>query len=149
MHALLQRARAEQVVVFHVQNDGAPGEADEPCTPGWELAVQPIEGEGVFRKRHDDAFVDTDLAAELRARGVERLVVAGTLSDYCVRATARGALRNGCEVVLASGAHATYDDRQSAAALAASVEAELEQEGVRVERADEIGFGEISQARSR
>lgn len=50
------------------------------------------------------AFDGTGLAAMLRARGVDRLVVGGLATDYCVRASVLDALREGFTVtVLADG----------------------------------------------
>jgi nicotinamidase-related amidase len=50
------------------------------------------------------AFDGTGLADTLRARGVDRLVVGGLATDYCVRASVLDALREGFPVtVLAEG----------------------------------------------
>jgi nicotinamidase-related amidase len=45
-------------------------------------------------------FDGTPLAALLRAAGVRRVLVGGLATDYCVRATALDALREGFEVVV-------------------------------------------------
>jgi nicotinamidase/pyrazinamidase len=45
-------------------------------------------------------FDGTQLAALLRDRGIERVTVVGLATDYCVRATALDALREGFEVVV-------------------------------------------------
>ncbi len=45
-------------------------------------------------------FEHTELAAVLRSYGVQRLVIVGLATDYCVRATALDALRLGFEVEL-------------------------------------------------
>jgi streptothricin hydrolase len=142
LRALLAAARAAGAVVVHVQNDGPPGEPDEPHTDGWQLVFPAAGGELVVRKGVADAFAaNPDLAASLRDRGVDRVVVAGMQSDYCVQATSRGALGHGFEVLLASGAHATYDDRAvSAADIATGVEKELGTEGVAVLPAAEVRF---------
>ena len=44
------------------------------------------------------AFDGTGLADALRERGVDRLVVGGLATDYCVRASVLDALREGFEV---------------------------------------------------
>jgi nicotinamidase-related amidase len=50
------------------------------------------------------AFDGTGLAEQLRARGVDRIVIGGLATDYCVRASALDALREGFAVtVLADG----------------------------------------------
>jgi nicotinamidase-related amidase len=142
LQALLATARTAGAVVVHVQNDGPSGEPDEPHTGGWRLVFPPADGELVVRKDVSDTFAaNPDLAGSLRGRGVDRVVVAGMQSDYCVQATSRGALGLGFEVVLAGGAHATYDAGSvSAAELAAGVEKDLATEGVRVVPAAQLRF---------
>jgi nicotinamidase/pyrazinamidase len=52
---------------------------------------------------HEDAysgFQGTELAKVLRAKGVQRIVVCGIATDYCVRATAHDALQEGFEVLV-------------------------------------------------
>jgi nicotinamidase/pyrazinamidase len=51
----------------------------------------------------------TELESTLRERGIERVVVCGLATDYCVRATALDAARLGFEVTLMSGAVAAVD----------------------------------------
>jgi len=45
------------------------------------------------------AFDETDLAAQLRAQKVERLVIGGLATDYCVKNTVLDALKEGFEVI--------------------------------------------------
>ena len=51
---------------------------------------------------HDaySGFHGTDLAKILRDKGVQRVVVCGIATDYCVRATAHDALHEGFEVLV-------------------------------------------------
>jgi nicotinamidase/pyrazinamidase len=49
-------------------------------------------------------FDGTDLATILRERGIDKLTVAGLATDYCVRATALDALREGFAVTLDTAA---------------------------------------------
>jgi nicotinamidase-related amidase len=111
VRGLVTRARAAGVVVVHLQNDGPAGAVDEPGTPGWELYLPIHVGpdEVVVRKTDDDGFDGTDLRGLLRRRGVRRLAICGVMSEMCVGATARTALRLGFGVVLPHDAHATYD----------------------------------------
>lgn len=106
---LLRAAREAGALVVHLQNDGPPDAPDAPEAPGWELAFVPRDGEPVLRKTGDDPFPETPLAALLAEHGVHRLAVCGLLSEFCVSATARGALVRDLGVVLAHDAHATFD----------------------------------------
>ena len=77
-------------------------------TPGAELhhALDPTPIDAVVDKGQDPAtegysgFDGTNLAALLRERGIDRITVAGLATDYCVRATALDARREGFGVTL-------------------------------------------------
>lgn len=141
LEKLLVTARSCGAVVVHVQNDGESGDPDEPGSSGWELAFVPTDGEIVTRKDQPDAFVSNpSLADELAKRGVSRVVLAGMQSNYCVAATSRAAMQHGFDVVLASGAHATYDEERPAAVISAEVEAALAEEGILVVPAPDVSF---------
>jgi nicotinamidase-related amidase len=114
---LIARAREAGVPVIYVQHCGAEGEIDEPGAPAWEIhpAIAPGEGEPVVQKRHPDAFQETTLQTELESRNIERLVVAGMQTEYCVDTTCRRAYSLGYDVVLAEDAHSTWDTKHLAA----------------------------------
>jgi nicotinamidase/pyrazinamidase len=62
-------------------------------------------------------FDGTDLAALLRGRGIDRVTVAGLATDYCVRATALDALRDGFEVTVDEAGSRGIDPDDAARAL--------------------------------
>jgi streptothricin hydrolase len=109
--ALLAAARSAEALIVHLQNDGAPGTIDEPETSGWFIhpSVTPKPDELVLRKTGDDGFEGTDLQTVLAREHVARIAVAGLLSEMCVSATVRSALKRGIEVVLVHDAHGTYN----------------------------------------
>ncbi len=78
--------------------------------------------------------IPTELDALLRARGVERVVVCGLATDYCVKATALDARRHGYETVLLTDAVGAVDLQSGDGARA--VEA-LTAAGVLPSRTDE------------
>lgn len=108
---LITRARAAGALVVQLQNDGEPGSADEPGTPGWatHLPADTDRGEKILRKSVDDGFEETGLADLLAEAGVRDLALCGVQSEMCVLATARTALELDFRVVLPHDAHATYD----------------------------------------
>jgi nicotinamidase/pyrazinamidase len=55
------------------------------------------------------AFDGTDLADQLRARGIERLLIGGLATDYCVLNTVLDALKSGFEVLLLEDAIRAVD----------------------------------------
>jgi streptothricin hydrolase len=138
---LLDNARGARAPVVHVLNDGPPGDPDEPFTPGWELVFEPGDAEIVVRKEQSDTFAaNPGLADLLRERQVERVVIAGMQSEFCIEATSRGALAEGFKVSLPRGAHATYDGDQPAGDVSAQTETTLESEGVDVVVLSEVEF---------
>ena len=142
LSGLLDSARAAQALVVHVQNDGPPGSPDEPHTDGWELVFPPVAGELVVRKEESDTFASNpELAPVLRDRGVDRVVVAGMQSEFCIEATSRGALGEGFAVVLPRGGHATYDDETSAAQVSLATEEALGADGVELVDRGGVVFG--------
>lgn len=106
---MLERARAAGRPVVFLQNDGLPGAVDEPFTAGWELYFAPGPGEHVVRKLHDDGFDGTHLEDLLKSLGAESLAFCGMLSEMCLAATARAAMKRDYVVILPHDAHATYD----------------------------------------
>ena len=108
--ALLASARSAGTLIVHLQNDGAPGMIDEPGTTGWFIhpRLTPELNEMVLRKISDDGFEGTELETILTHKHVARIAVAGLLSEMCVSATVRSALKRGIDVVLVHDAHGTY-----------------------------------------
>lgn len=107
--AILETARSAGALIVHLQNDGAPGTIDEPETTGWFIhpRVMPKPDEVVLRKTRDDGFDGTELETILARKHVTRIAVAGLLSEMCVSATVRSALKKGIQVVLVHDAHGT------------------------------------------
>lgn len=102
----VERARAAGVPVIWVQHsdDDLPeGNAEWQWVP--ELMPQP--GEARVHKHFNSAFEDTGLEAELARLGATRIVLAGCASNWCIRATAYGALDRGYDLVLVKDAHTT------------------------------------------
>ncbi|WP_439674285.1 isochorismatase family protein [Embleya sp. MST-111070] len=88
------RADANPVVLVRVDR---PGVAEQPAGSDFaEGLVRP--GDVTIVKHTVGAFHGTDLDAQLRARGVERLVLAGLVTTMGVESTARAADDHGYEV---------------------------------------------------
>lgn len=73
----------------------------------WAPELQPQPGEARIHKRFSSSFEDTNLGVLLRDRQVSHLLLAGAQSNWCIRATAYGALERGFDVTLLSDAHTT------------------------------------------
>ncbi len=111
---LLAGFREAGLPVFHVHHDSVtPGSPLRPGLPGNAVldCAAPIAGEPVYRKTVNSAFIGTELEADLRRAGVERLVIAGATTDHCVSTSVRMAANLGFAVTLAADA-CFANDRQ-------------------------------------
>jgi nicotinamidase-related amidase len=119
--SLAQTARECGVPVVALQQIGPSGTMFDPESPGAQLAarldLQPSDV--VIRKTATDAFYGTNLAALLLERDVDRIVLTGVATDYCVDATARSSLSHGLDVVLVGDGHAPAADGDPDAGLSA------------------------------
>jgi nicotinamidase-related amidase len=71
--------------------------------------LTPAVGDLVIKKFGYDAFSATPLDALLRARSVDTVVVTGTVVNWCVDSTVRGAFHRGYYVVVVADCVSGYD----------------------------------------
>ena len=110
---VLEAFRASGDPVVHVRHVWDEEEATfmRPETEGVDIHpdVAPAEGELVIAKEHPNGFRETLLEHELRARGVDSLVVCGMMTSMCVDATVRAAVDLGFDTTVVHDACATSD----------------------------------------
>ena len=102
----VERARAEGVPVMWVQH------SDQDLvygSPEWEWVPElaPVAGEPLIHKHFNSSFEDTALEEELARRGATHVALAGASTNWCIRATAYGALDRGYDLTLIKDAHTT------------------------------------------
>jgi nicotinamidase-related amidase len=111
--AALQRSwRASGRPLIHVQHDSTnpasplrPGHAGHPVHPD----LVPLPDEPVYHKRVNSAFIGTTLEADLRALGIDTLVIVGIQTNHCVSTTARMAGNLGFRTYVVADGTATFD----------------------------------------
>lgn len=109
---LRQFARDAGIPVFYTQDSHYEGDPEyaiwgEHCavgTDGWNI-VQELEpdesrGDRVFRKDRYDGFFGTNLDTTLRQRGIDSLIICGTVANICVLYTAASAAIRWYHVIL-------------------------------------------------
>lgn len=100
------RAREQGVPVIWVQHT-----SDElvPGTEDWQWAPElvPAAGEALIHKRFNSSFEQTTLDADLARLGATHITLAGAATNWCIRATAYGAMERGYDLTLVSDAHTT------------------------------------------
>ena len=102
----VERARSEGVPVIWVQHS-----SDELPTGSaqwqWVPELVPSDGESLIHKQFNSAFEQTSLDSELARLGATHIVLAGAATNWCIRATAYGALDRGYDLTLVKDAHTT------------------------------------------
>jgi nicotinamidase-related amidase len=103
---VVQAARAKKVPLIWVQH------SDEELkiqSPEWELVPELGVEPGDYRidKHHNSCFADTELEKILEETKATQIVLAGAATNWCIRATAYGALDRGYDLTLISDGHTT------------------------------------------
>ncbi len=114
---LLGKISGKEEVIFtldtHIPNDPEFRIWGEHCLMGTEGSELYPSLEGIagyrIRKRHYDAFFQTDLDGYLRARDIRDLVIFGISSDICVLHTCAGAFFNNYRAVVVEDLCAAID----------------------------------------
>ena len=102
----VERARSEAVPVIWVQH------SNQELLKGsvqwqWVPELVPAEGEALIHKKYNSSFEQTSLDSELASLGATHIVLAGAATNWCIRATAYGALDRGYDLTLVKDAHTT------------------------------------------
>lgn len=111
LNKLMAEARASGAPIFLARHTGPVGSPIEPGSPLTELVAElQLSGdEVIFEKNRPNAFMQTDLAARLRARGCTGVVITGMKTQYCVDSTCRAARDCGFDAVLIADGHTCSD----------------------------------------
>ncbi|MCB5424490.1 cysteine hydrolase [Altererythrobacter sp. CC-YST694] len=109
---------------FHFRMGPGAQAHREAFTPGahyWQLwpELDIAEDELVIEKQRFSAFTPgtCDLNATLRERGIDTVLISGTLTNCCCESTARDAMQHNYRVLVAADANAALSDEEHAATL--------------------------------
>lgn len=135
---LIEGARAAGVTIFYVPHglDEHSFDDVQHLHPRWQWAMENRifwKGEWgaafyeafaprpedtiISRHRTFDGFINTDLLAQLRAHGIEKVVLAGLTSHTCVESAGRHALEEGFHVTFLKDAVAEFTMEAHRAAI--------------------------------
>ena len=150
-HALAA-AREHGLAVFHVRRayaadgsdveavrwkawaeGGRPLSSADPMSLACPSELAPAPGEPVVVKPSWSAFFGTDLAAQLRQRGIGTIVLAGTTTPNCVRSTAYDGLARGFNVAVLRDATSSRSPEAQEANLA-----DMEAAGIQLIHTDDF-----------
>ncbi|WP_232735651.1 cysteine hydrolase family protein [Alteribacter populi] len=105
---LISKARTAKIPVFYVQHND---EEYVTGTPSWEIhsSITPNEGEVIIQKSTPDSFHETYLNEKLKEHEIEKILIAGNQTEYCIDTTSRRAFSLGYDVTLVKDAHRTWN----------------------------------------
>jgi nicotinamidase-related amidase len=100
------KARKQGIPIIWVQH------ADDELvygSPEWQIVPEltPADGDIRIDKQFNSSFEQTPLEETLAQFGATRIVLAGAATNWCIRATAYGALDRGYDLTLIKDAHTT------------------------------------------
>ena len=98
--------------MVHVQHlSTSPDSPLRPDAPGCAIKPEaaPRDGEPLFQKRVNGAFIGTGLESYLHEHGIASLVVVGLTTDHCVSSTARLAGDLGFDTYVVDDATAAFE----------------------------------------
>lgn len=114
MAELLAAWREAGRPVIHVKHMSTePDSLLRPGLPGNAIKdeASPIDGEPLFEKNVNSAFIGTQLESYLRLSGIDSLVMIGLTTNHCISSTARQAANLGFNVTVVADATATFGRR--------------------------------------
>lgn len=106
INAMIRKARAAGVPVVWIQH----GDDELPVGgEAWRLdpSLEQDPADHYLQKRFNSSFEETSLETLLLGLRVGTIVLAGAATNWCIRATAFGALDRGFDLTLISDAHTT------------------------------------------
>lgn len=87
-----------------------------PGKPDWEIdpRMEVKAGDMIVDKTRFSALIPEtcDMDEQLKAKGIDTLIITGTLTNCCCESTARDALQMGYKVIFMSDANATLSDEE-------------------------------------
>ena len=109
INRLTAATRAAGAPVFFIQHDGKPGEEVALGSEGWQLhpALVRTDDDHIVHKRFGDSFHETSLGDDLERMGIDRLLLCGYATEFCVDTAARRAVTLGYRTTVVADLHTT------------------------------------------
>lgn len=111
MVEVIRKARLGSIPIFYIRHESKEGGWLAYGSEGWKIydVVAPGRSDKIVGKSTPDAFRNTTLRTELEETDVDKLIMIGLQTDFCVNATARRAVSLGYDTTVVSDAHSTFD----------------------------------------
>ena len=105
---LQDQARSKNIEIIYVQHIETP---EAQTSEDWRLSelLNRKSDERVFQKKYNSIFKETGLKEYLDKQGIEKLVLCGMQTEYCVDTSVKVAFEYGYQLVIPEGAVTTFD----------------------------------------
>lgn len=104
--------REAALPLFHIKHcsltDGSPL-AESHQGNAFITETAPVDGEKVFKKSVNSAFIGTGLKEQLEDQNIDTVVIIGLTTDHCISTTTRMAGNYGFNTTVISDATATFN----------------------------------------
>ncbi|WP_136607291.1 cysteine hydrolase family protein [Paenibacillus dokdonensis] len=117
IRGLTDKARRAGAPVIYVQHCSLEDDEFREGCATWPIHPQiaPLETDMIVKKYSWDSFHGTPLQEHLQKLGVQKLVIAGGQTEFCLDTTCRRAYSLGYKNILVRDAHSTLDSKQMTA----------------------------------
>ena len=106
--SICREKQVEVIYVCHNDDDLLTG------SHGWEIyeAIAPEAGEKIFDKHYNSAFKETHLQTYLDSQSIDRLIIIGMATNYCIDTTVKVAFEFGYNLVVIKNGTTTFAERE-------------------------------------
>jgi nicotinamidase-related amidase len=109
INSIANVVRSINAHVIFIQHDGIKEEGYQPNTMEWELIAEIIRipVDKIIHKTACDSFYKSELEKFLLENGINRLIITGCATDYCVDTTIKSATSKDYHVIVPSDGQTT------------------------------------------
>lgn len=110
--SLIAAARENSVEVFFIRHDDGEGQALTKGAEGYDICdeFKPLNGERIFDKTFNSAFLNTGLTEYLNGRGEKEIMTVGLQTEYCIDATIKSGFEHGFKMIVPEYCNSTFDN---------------------------------------
>ena len=107
---LQNQARSKNIEIIYVQHIENP---EAQISEDWQLSelLNRKPDEKVFQKKYNSIFKETGLREYLDKQGIEKLVLCGMQTEYCVDTSVKVAFEYGYQLIIPEGTCTTFDGK--------------------------------------
>lgn len=110
MLKILEKFRKEKKKIIHIQHFSCEeGIFNRVENTEFKKGFEPLDGEIIFQKKVNSAFIGTDLEKYLKENEITDIVIIGLTLLHCVSTTVRMASNLGFKVILIEDATASFE----------------------------------------